>query len=360
VRPNLSLAAGLRYDKQNFIGDKNNFSPRLSFAYAPGKQRKTVLRGGAGIFYDRTGAGPISDTLRFDGQKVRQITINDPGYPDPLAAGATTMTAPSSIVEFVRRIRSPYLVQFGVGVERQLSKSLTATANYIGTRGIKLFRSRNLNAPPPPFYSERPDPTVGVRREIESSAQSEAHTLELMLRGKLTQFFNTTIQYTFGRAYNNAAGINSLPANNYDLTGEWSRAEFDQRHRFNLLGTLTARDWFDVGLTVRFNSGGPYSLTTGRDDNNDSLASDRPAGVRRNTLQGPGGATVDMRLSKEIPLKEHKKEEGPTIKLAIDAFNLLNRTNFTGFVGNQSSPFFSLPVASRPARSLQLSLGFEF
>src|SRR5205085_11108778 len=67
VRQNFSLSAGLRYDKQNFLGDKNNFAPRLSFAYAPGKQRKTVVRGGAGIFYDRTGIGPISDRLRFDG-----------------------------------------------------------------------------------------------------------------------------------------------------------------------------------------------------------------------------------------------------------------------------------------------------
>src|SRR5262244_748727 len=78
VRPNLSLAAGLRYDKQNFLGDKNNFSPRLSFAYAPGKQRKTVLRGGAGIFYDRTGILPIADTLRFDGQRLRQVNLVNP------------------------------------------------------------------------------------------------------------------------------------------------------------------------------------------------------------------------------------------------------------------------------------------
>ena len=360
LRPDLSVGLGLRYDWQNYLGDNNNLAGRLSFAFAPDKERKTVLRGGGGIFYDRTGSGPISDTLRFDGQRVRQVTINDPGYPDPLTSGATPATAPSSIVRFAQRIRSPYLLQFGIGIERQLTKSLTASANYIGTRGIKLFRSRNVNAPPPPSFSDRPDPTIGVLRQIESSAESQANTLELMLRGKVTPFFNTTIQYTFGRAWNDTAGINSLPANNYDLTGEWSRAEFDQRHRFNLLGTLTAGDWFDVGLTVRLTSGGAYSLTTGRDDNHDSVAGDRPAGVRRNGLQGPGGATLDMRLSKEFLVKETKKEEGPTIKVAVDAFNLLNRTNFTGFVGNQSSPFFGLPASSRPARSLQVSLGFEF
>ncbi|MEK6407317.1 MAG: TonB-dependent receptor [Acidobacteriota bacterium] len=78
VRPNFSIAPGLRYDKQNYLGDKNNFSPRLSFAYAPDKKRKAVLRGGAGIFYDRTGAGPIGDRLRFDGRRLRQVNITDP------------------------------------------------------------------------------------------------------------------------------------------------------------------------------------------------------------------------------------------------------------------------------------------
>jgi outer membrane receptor protein involved in Fe transport len=361
LRPDFSLGVGLRYDWQKYLGDNNNLAPRISFAFAPDKKRKTVLRGGAGIFYDRIGAGPIGDQLRYDGQRLRQVTISGPGYPEPLAPGSTLATEPSSIVRFADRLRSAYVLQFGIGVERQLARSLTATANYIGTRGIKLFRSRNVNAPPPPSFLERPDPTVGVLRDIESSARSQGDALELMLRGKLSRFFNATIQYTLGRTYNNAAGINALPANNYDLTGEWSRAEFDERHRFNLLGTVEAGDWFNLGITLSLSSGRPYSLTIGRDDNNDSVASDRPTGVRRNSLQGPGSATLDLRWTREFQLKKDKKDdEGARITLGVDAFNVLNRTNYAGFVGNQSSPFFGLPVAARPARRLQLSLGFEF
>src|SRR5712692_6921880 len=55
VLPNLSLSFGLRYDWQNYLSAHNDFAPRLSFAFAPGKERKTVLRGGAGLFYDTTG-----------------------------------------------------------------------------------------------------------------------------------------------------------------------------------------------------------------------------------------------------------------------------------------------------------------
>jgi hypothetical protein len=360
VRPNFSIGVGLRYDWQSFLGDGNNLAPRISFAYAPDKNRKTVLRGGAGIFYDRTGSSPIADTLRFDGRRLRQVTITDPGYPDPLASGGALAALPSSIVRFALGIRSPYTSQFSLGVERQLAKSLTATASYINTRGIKLFRSRNLNAPPPPSYLELPDPAAGVLRQIESSALSQAHALELALRGRLSRFFNGTIQYNLGRAFNNASGINSLPADNYDLTGEWSRAEFDERHRFNLLGTIEAGDWFNLGLTLSLASGRPYSLTTGRDDNRDSFANDRPAGVRRNSLQGPGSATLNVRWSREFQLNRTKKDEGPKMSFGIDGFNVLNRTNYAGFVGNLSSPFFGLPVAARPARRVQLSFGFEF
>ena len=178
---------------------------------------------------------------------------------------------------------------------------------------------------------------------MESSAHLQAHAIEVMLRGKFSSFFTGTAQYTLGRAYNNAGGINCLPANNYDLTGEWSRADFDERHRFNLLGAIEAGDWFDVGLTLSLTSGRPYSLTTGRDDNRDSIANDRPTGVRRNSLQGPGAATLDVRWAKEFLLKESKNDEGPAITLGVDAFNVFNRTNYAAFVGNLSSPFFALP-----------------
>ena len=357
VRPNFSIGLGSRYERQNYLGDENNFAPRLSFAYAPGKQRKTVIRGGSGLFYDRTGSGPISDILRFDGQRLRQVFISNPSYPDPFSSGGTLAAQPSSIVRFAPELRSPYTIQSSLGVERQLAKALTATVSYIHTRSIKLFRSRNINAPFPPS-SQRPDPTIGVLRQVESSALGQGHALEFVLRGKVTSFFNGTVQYTLGRAYNNAGGINSLPANNYDLTREWARAEFDERHRFNLLGSIEAGDWFNLGVTLSLTSGRPYNLTTGRDDNHDTIANDRPAGVQRNSLQGPGAATFDVRWAKEFGLKKNK--EGPTMTVGVDAFNVFNRTNYANFIGNLSSPFFGLPVAARPARRMQLTFGFTF
>jgi hypothetical protein len=99
------------------------------------------------------------------------------------------------------------------------------------------------------------------------------------LRGNVTPYFNGMIQYVYGRARNDTSGITAFPANSFDLTSEWARADFDVRHRFNLAGTLKARAYFNLGMALTLNTGAPYTLTTGRDDNEDSLANDRPAGI---------------------------------------------------------------------------------
>jgi len=154
--------------------------------------------------------------------------------------------------------------------------------------------------------------------------------------------------------------LNSFPANNYDLSGEWARADFDQRHRFNLLGSITPGRYFKLGVAVSLYSGQPYTMTTGRDDNHDGLANDRPAGVARNSLQGPAYADTDVRWSRDFYFVRAKKENGPMATLGMDAFNVVNHPNYAGYVGVLSSPFFGKPVAAFPARRLQASVRFRF
>lgn len=363
LRPNLQLSIGVRYDWQNYFHDNNNVAPRVSLAWAPGKSRKTVLRGGAGMFYDRTGPGPIFDLLRYDGQRLLQYVVTNPSYPDPGATG------PTSVVRLDPAVKIPYLLQFGTGVEQQLAKATTVSVNYYGTRGVSLFRSRDVNAPPPPDYAARPNPSYSVWRQIESSAEMMGHSLEFGLRGNVTRYFSGMIQYTLSRTYNDTGGnpaagarssLNSFPANNYDLSGEWSRADFDQRHRFNLIGTITPGRYFKLGVAASLYSGAPYSVTTGRDDNHDGLANDRSPGVPRNSLQGPGYAGLDVRWSRDFYFVQAKKDKGPTTTLGVDAFNVLNHVNYPSYVGVQSSPFFEKPVSALPVRRLQVSVRFRF
>ena len=359
VRRNLSVALGLRYEWQNYVHDYNNFAPRLSFAFAPGKSQKTVFRGGAGFFYDSVPADAIADLLRFDGNHLRQILLLDPSYPDPLSAANSITLLPPNIVRFSPTLRSPYTLQYSFGLERQLRKSLTLTASYVAARGVKLFRSRDVNAPLPPFYLSRPDSSLGVLRQIESSGGLKSSGMDIGLRGDLSRFFTGMIIYEPRRAMNDTDGIGSFPSNNWDLRGEWSRASFDTRHFVYLYGTLSVGKLFKFGLIFSANSGRPYSMTIGRDDNRDGVANDRPPGVPRNSLHATGAATLDMRWSRDFPLHPGRTE-GMRLATSVDAFNLFNRVDYTSFVGNLSSPFFGNPVAAAPARRLQLSVGVKF
>jgi outer membrane receptor protein involved in Fe transport len=360
-RKNLMVSAGLRYDWQNFFHDNNNFAPRLSFAYSPGKTQKTVIRGGAGVFYDRTGARPIQDILLFNGVKLRQFVLVNPAYPDPFSSGGPLSSQPVSIVRLEPNIQIPYLLQYSFSLERQLQKSTTLAVTYLGSRGFAQFRSRDINAPLPPAYATRPDPAIGVLREIESAGRRATDSLEFTLRGNVTRFFSGMAQYRLAFAHDNTSGINYLPPNAYDLSGEWGRSDFDRRHRFELLGTINPGKLLNLGVSVSVYSGQPYTLITGIDQFHTGTANGRPAGVSRNSLQGPAYADLDLRWSRDFTVRKSKKKDGDIkATLGVDAFNVLNQVNYSSFIGNLSSPFFGQAIAAQPSRRLQLSFRLKF
>jgi hypothetical protein len=367
IRPGLSVAIGLRYDWQNYVSNPKNFAPRVSFALAPSKSRKIVFRGGAGIFYETTGQAAIADMLRFNGQTLRQIVFSNPSYPNPFMVGGVARTFPSSIVRFAPDLRLPYDLHYSFGVETQLQKSTIFTATYSGIRGFDLFRSRDLNAPLLPLYLQRPNPEIGTLREIESDGDLTNNALKLTVRTKIGGFFNGMAQYTLSRSYDDTAGIDAFPANQYDLTGEWSRSNYDARHFLYFYGTWNAPKDISLGASLSVHSGQPYTMTTGTDDYGTTFANARPPGVPRNSLEGPGSTTLNLRLAKSFTLVKgktgkHKKEEqtGLRATAAVDAFNVLNHVNLGKPVGNLSSPFFGRSVGAGPPRRLQMLVRFQF
>jgi hypothetical protein len=77
-----------------------------------------------------------------------------------------------------------------------------------------------------------------------------------------TPLFDGSVQYTLASARNDTSGINSLPANNYDLASELGRADFDQRHPFDLFGRISAGKLANLGVALSLYSSRPYSLRT--------------------------------------------------------------------------------------------------
>ncbi len=360
LRSNLSLSLGLRYDWQNYFGDDNNLAPRASFAFRPRSGGATVLRGGAGLFYDRTGPRPIQDVLRYDGQHLKRFIISNPGYPNPLSAGQSLEIEPPSIVVLSPDINIPSSLQYSVGVERQLAKTTTLSVTYIGTRGFDQFRSRDINAPIPPLFLTRPDALYGAIRQIESAGTLSVNSIQTTVRGHVTPWFNGTVQYTLARAMNDTSGITWMPPNSYDLSLEYARADFDQRHRLDLVGVLTPGRLFNLGVALALYSGRPYSLLTGEDDFHTGVANARPPDVPRNSLQGPGYADLDLRWSRDIRLRPATGAAVPTATVGLDVFNVLNRVNASRYIGTITSPFFGRAVSALPPRRVQLSVRYKF
>jgi Carboxypeptidase regulatory-like domain len=355
--PGLSLSFGLRYDWQNYFHDNNNVAPRFSVAFAPGNTKINVFRAGIGVFNDRSGPVVIADVLHSQPGGLIKYVITDPGYPDPFASAAAAAAQPPSIVRLAPDVQIPQTVQYSVGLDHQLTKTLTASLTYTGARGYHLFRSRDVNAPPPPLYLARPDPSYGVVRQVESTGRQETDSLQVTVRGKLSRWFNGQMQYTLSSGYNDTSGIGSFPANDYDLSGEWARADFDRRHRFNLLGR-TGLKLFDLGVGLSMNTGGPYNETLGVDLFNNGRGRARPAGVPRNSLDTTGFASLDIRASRDVKLGAGK--DAREITFGLDAFNVLNHVNYGTFVGTLSSPLFGQPVSARSARQLQFSARMKF
>ncbi|HEY8998045.1 MAG TPA: hypothetical protein VIM60_09105, partial [Edaphobacter sp.] len=357
LRSNLSLAVGLRYYYQNYFHSvPTNFAPRFSFAYAPSSHGRTVLRGGMGLFYDRSGPSPISDLLHFDGTTLKRYVITQPTYPYPNAA---LSTAPVSEVALDSRARIPSVLQYSFAVEEQLTKSATFSATYVGTRGMNLFRSIDANAPLAPTYTARPDMVLGQLRLIQSEGYAKGNLLELAFKARGSRFTGQA-QYTLGKSYNNTQSITWFPAYSYGAGNDWSRSDNDRRHKFDLLGTFNAGYGFSLGTALSLYSGLPVNITTGGDNNRDGVTVDRPAGTPRNALHGPSYADLDLNLSRDFYLRRDGKHTGPSMTLSVNSFNVLNHLNPTTYVGVITSPFFGQAVAAQPPRRMQLNLQFKF
>ncbi len=312
-----NLSFGVRYEAQTNISDHNNFDPRMGFGFQLTKT--TALRGGAGVFHQRLDENIVEQLVRLDGTHQQQIVIRFPSYPDPFlnANGTVAPAPPSSLRVRAADLSTPYNINSSISIEQQLPKGLGLTLSWDSIRGAHLYRSRNINAPlpgapPNPLRAGTllpPDPMQGNINQLESTGLLRSNNYTIGFRELLRNKLNLTIfgNYTLGYTRNDTDGPFSLPANNYDLRSEWGRSPQDTRHRI-FTGANFRLPW-DVNVNTQLNwsSSRPYNITTGLDDNGDTVTNDRPAGLARNTGIGPGNFNLNMNLQKTVKLKNAEK-----------------------------------------------------
>src|SRR5260370_16653822 len=142
IKPNLSVALGVRYYFQTYFNnDVNNFAPRFAFAYAPRPQSKTVFRGGAGVFYDRSGNRAIADLLHYNGiNLLRQILPLQTGGTVPFPVTPADLAGvPTSFVQLDPHLRIPSIVQYTFGLARPITSTSTITPTYPATLALIPF-----------------------------------------------------------------------------------------------------------------------------------------------------------------------------------------------------------------------------
>ena len=153
---------------------------------------------------------------------------------------------------------------------------------------------------------------MNVLRQIESAGRLEGNALEVTLRGDIAPRVSGMAQYVFGQTMADTGGVNWFPAASFAPQGEWGRADTDRRHQFNFLGTVSLHRWLNFGVSAFVLSGPPFNITTGRDDNRDGMAIDRPSAITRNTGSGPESIGLDLRWYREFRFEPSKKDKSPS------------------------------------------------
>jgi len=284
VRPNLTVSYGLRFETQNDISDHADFAPRLGIAWgiggSPKNPPKTVLRAGFGMFYDRFGYDLVAQQQRLNGLIQQQFIVNDPNFylsNTPPVSQLQQSGAPATVYEPNSHLRTPYTMQTGVSVERQLGKSANLAVTYLNARGVHAFFTNNINAPNPSNSSQRPFPSQGNIFQFESDGVFRQNQLivnsSIRMGTKLSAFGYYSLNY----ANSDTGGSGYFPSNPYDPAEDYGRAAFDVRHRIFIGGSASLPYAFRLSPFLIATSGSPFNVTTALDPFADSLFNQRAA-----------------------------------------------------------------------------------
>jgi hypothetical protein len=394
--PSLTLNLGLRYDLQflqTIDTDTNNVSPRLGFTWTPFPSRNTIVRGGAGLYYDRVPLRALANALLSAGNttdlaSLRQIGVSlsptqagAPVFPGILSTVVPTVTL-VNLTTMQADMKNAYSQQASVEIERQLGDRNTVSVGYQYVRGRDLIMAVNQNVPSCVASGTnngcRPNSTYANNSQYSPVAASNYHGLHVSLQQRPGPWGYYRVSYTFSKSMNNVGeNFFSSPIDPFDLSKDWGRSDDDQRHRLVLTGGVNtsmapARDaWallshgFQLSSMLQAYSALPFNITSGVTTIQGTPGRPIVDGefIPRNTGIGSDFFSMSLRVSRTFPIAGRVRLEG-----LAEVFNLTNRTNNltrnttfgSGAYPTSPSPTFNQITAVGDPRTWQLALRVKF
>jgi hypothetical protein len=392
----LTLNLGLRYDLQildTIRTDTNNVSPRVGFAWTPSGARDTVVRGGAGLFFDRVPLRAVANALlsarnTTDLANLQQVSVSlspaqagAPVFPNILAGAVPSVTLPN-LTTMDPHLQNAYSRQASVEVERQLGDRSTATVGYEYVRGVGLLMSINQNVPTCVASGAnngcRPVAAYGNNSQYRSAGSSNSHGLHVSFVQHPASWGSYRVSYTLSKSMNDVGEFFfSSPIDPFDISKDWGRSDNDQRHRLVVSGSLSAPSgqartmWqrviggFQLSGMLQAYSAVPFNITSGVTTIQGTAGRPLVDGqfIPRNAGQGSGFMSANLRLARAFVAPGSAR-----IEAAIDVFNVTDHrnvvtrnTNFgSGAYPTNPAPTFNQTTAVGDPRSAQLSIRVRF
>lgn len=324
----IPLITGAPHDYRGAI------APRLGIAFVPGSDHRTVIRAGAGVYYNdlaQNGWVRAFQALNTPPQPCVQPT--DPGcLPGASSGGSGALIDPN--------YKTPYAIDTTVGVERSLTATWLISANFTDEEGRNAYRAYQYQAGFSlfsPLFAQDPAtqmanvPNITVFR---SDNRSRYDALQIHLQGSLSRHVDLVANYTLSKASTWGCVLGELfdyvngvcdPVNAF-APGDYGPSGEDVRHRFVLAGTVHAPAGLEISTLTQAESARPFTLTTpvdvnGFGDTLDDRAIVNGVQTTLDQFRGTPYIQVDLRVSR--PVRVGNK----TITPFLEIFNVFNRSN---------------------------------
>jgi hypothetical protein len=389
INPNPELAAlGLEETP-----DEGNIAPRLGFTYDLTGDGTQIIRGGAGLFYNRTPSLLVANAMLTNGVNVirNDFRPGDPLFPTDLTDRILPSEIdpqnpyPPDVFVFSPDFQNPYVFKTSLSYEKQLNDVWMMGVDLKYLRGYH-FESKadtNLGIEDAnhdgvqdvdeygrPLWDDyhRPNPNFRKFMTFLSNGESKASSITFRVKKKFSDRWSMFASYTLSSSYDTDTNERSVSSssdygtNPANPMADWGRSRYYNKSQFKFSWTVLL--WYDIRFSGyhRFYSGRPYTVTSGYDDNGDGYYNDYAVidGVlgSRNTYRQPNYNRTDIRLSRRFNFLNHH-----SIELIFDMFNVFDCSNDYTTLTNYRYDAANLGALDRTTltpRQYQLGIKYRF